>query len=672
MFKNKSYIIYLFINALIISFGFIHNNINIENVDPRMEKYFSRDFQEKINLEKARKVTLTDEDDLTLSDEDLKNAKAPLMYSNFECKTKIHVNEFKGDEMNNNNYSRIMKRYSMFLLYLTATWCDYCCQHNVELLKLKDILKDKTYEGEEIPIVIMYSNNSVEAIKDLNITFFKVPTLFLVKNKKFYQFSSYFRSLNIYRFINNILYPYIELNSIQEVEDFMDTTKELNNEQKSSIIEDNEFLSGYPPKLEHLFFENLYQNRLIGFFADPEEYSSELENFKNYAELISHRNELRIALTTNRDVIKHFKQKYEGVWFNSHSWNSIVLKRQDKSMFLDLSLVNEHLEIFMIYNTIPYIEELSINNTKLLAKVSTPVVLFFIDTSFILDNYYYQIKFLEVLSKDYVGKYVFMYLDGNTKTKTKEIFGLKKDTQIPNFTIMYISSNKFKNTPQSFPYSDIFIKKFLDKHLRSNTKYGSELEYIREKNISSSDSNITVNLKSTTKLKPNNVNLILKNKNKNFDIVVFVIDTDYDEKSLVYSKYIKKLCDRLKYLGIHSTLVATFDVNEHGNNYKFENYLLSVGKIFLVKAKSKNIVMYNSKISTYRLMNFIEKNAEIKIKFPELPHLDPELHEEYYNKKSLLESYDENINKSDEELDDVIDMDLKTDSAKDYYSHIDL
>lgn len=229
--------------------------------------------------------------------------------------------------------------------------------------------------------------------------------------------------------------PVVELKTIQEVEDFMDTNK--------AVEEDNDFLNGLEIKIEP-FFEMMFRNRLIGFFADPEEYETEYKNFHNYAEKISHRNELRVGIVTNRELVKHFKSIYEGSWFNVHSWNSIVLKRDEKTMFLDLSLLNEHLEVFMLYNTIPYVDEIATNNTGLIAKISTPLMLFFIDTSYILGNYYTQLKFMESLSKDYIGKFVFMYMDGNTKTKTKEMFGLTKEMPIPNFAIVYVRTNKIK------------------------------------------------------------------------------------------------------------------------------------------------------------------------------------------------------------------------------------
>lgn len=64
-----------------------------------------------------------------------------------------------------------------------------------------------------------------------------------------------------------------------------------------------------------------------------------------------------------------------------------------------------------------------------------------------------------------------------------------------------------------------------------------------------------------------------------------------------------------------------------------------------------------------RLMKWIEKNAENKIRLPEIPHISIELHEEYYKKKAILESYEENSAKDDLEIDDLINMDFANYSA---------
>jgi hypothetical protein len=57
-------------------------------------------------------------------------------------------------------------------------------------------------------------------------------------------------------------------------------------------------------------------------------------------------------------------------------------------------------------------------------------------------------------------------------------------------------------------------------------------------------------------------------------------------------------------------------------------------------------------------MKWIEHEAEVKFRLPEIAHIDLELHEEYYKKKTVLESYDENANKNDYDIDDMISMDF--------------
>ena len=105
------------------------------------------------------------------------------------------------------------------------------------------------------------------------------------------------------------------------------------------------------------------------------------------------------------------------------------MKRVDKYFYLDLSLLSEHLEKFMIYNTLPSIDELSMNNNNVLTKIQTPVVVFFIDASFKLNEFHDSLKAFIDLSQKYLGYYVFIYMDGNTKTKSKEVFGLTKDSE---------------------------------------------------------------------------------------------------------------------------------------------------------------------------------------------------------------------------------------------------
>lgn len=312
-----------------------------------------------------------------------------------------------------------MYRYKYFLLYVTASWCDYCCQQEKELLGVKQMLLDKTIDGEEIPIVQLVSDKDVEVLKELKVGFFKIPSLYFIKDKEFIQYNSFWKADNILRFVNNIINPVVELHSIEDVENFMDTKK--NFPEKNDFLGDTVF--NIPEETDHHL-----RIRMVGFFSDLEDYSAEYSQFLSLAEKISNRPDLRVGIVTDKEIVRHFKQIYDGIWFNSHSWNSVVLKRIDKYYFLDLSLLNEHLEVFMVYNTMSFLDELSNNNNFITSKIATPIALFFIDTSYIIPNYHAQLKFLIDLSKDYVGKYVFMFMDGNSRTKSKEGLGLKKES----------------------------------------------------------------------------------------------------------------------------------------------------------------------------------------------------------------------------------------------------
>lgn len=76
------------------------------------------------------------------------------------------------------------------------------------------------------------------------------------------------------------------------------------------------------------------------------------------------------------------------------------------------------------------------------------------------------------------------------------------------------------------------------------------------------DEKIVKNLKLTTKLtKKTFSNIVTNNK---FDVVLFVVDTDYDDTSEHLSLFINKICQRFRSLGIKSVLFTIYDINEQG------------------------------------------------------------------------------------------------------------
>ncbi len=311
-----------------------------------------------------------------------------------------------------------MYRHKYFLLFATAGWCDYCCQQKEQLAQVAQFLSVREFEDEPVVILTLDSVKDANVLKELEIGFFKVPTLFFVNNKKFTQFNSFFTAQNIIRFVNNLLHPVVELHTVEQVEAFMNTT--MHYPENNAFLDRFEFHDDEKKDFK-------YRNRLVGFFSSLEDYSAEYSQFLSIAQNIAFKPDLRIGVVLNKDITKHFKDIYDGIWFNSHSWNSLVLKRINQYHFLDLSLLNEHIEVFMTYNTVSYIDELSSNTQPIVSKISTPLALFFIDTSYVIENFHGQMRFLEKIAKDYVGKYVFLYMDGNIFTQAKGQVGMKKE-----------------------------------------------------------------------------------------------------------------------------------------------------------------------------------------------------------------------------------------------------
>jgi hypothetical protein len=69
--------------------------------------------------------------------------------------------------------------------------------------------------------------------------------------------------------------------------------------------------------------------RVIGLFYDKSEYKNELRLLKDAAQaLAGTRDDLRVAIVTDKEVVKRCKEKFGVRWFDEHSMNTIVLERE--------------------------------------------------------------------------------------------------------------------------------------------------------------------------------------------------------------------------------------------------------------------------------------------------------------------------------------------------------
>ncbi len=185
---------------------------------------------------------------------------------------------------------------------------------------------------------------------------------------------------------------------------------------------------------------------------------------------------------------------------------------------------------------------------------------------------------------------------------------------------------------------------------------------LKEKQLKSYDDKIVRLLKLTTKIDKTSFKPIVNNRK--YDVIVLIVDTDYDYYSEKVARYYNRVSERFKTLGIKSVLFSSYDINENGQllNERVNILIIQItpekGQIYLFPAHSKKPIEFKDSLTVLRLMKWIENDAEIKFRLPEIPHIDLELHEDYYKKKAVLESYDENMNKNDLEIDEMINMDF--------------
>ena len=447
----------------------------------------------------------------------------------FNCKN-INNNVF--DKVHHQNEKKIFNSNSPFLLYITSSWCDYCCQETKILTYLQNNLyNSKNLLINNIKIYQIQSDEYIDIIKKYKIFLTKIPSLYLIKNnEEIIQYSSFFRKKDILYFIEKNLSPIQTLNTIEETITFLD-----NNNKKI---------------------------KLIGFFIDKEKYLKEFSEFIKYSKEINYRIDVEIKICFNKDIILYLNNEYK--LFEDYSMNSLLLKRYDNILILDISLKGKDIKNFIYYNTFSPVEEISKNNNKIIMELKVPVVLFFIDTTYNLNNFHNILNYLEKLSYEFEQKYVFTYMDGGAKSDTKIKLGL--DENFPSLIIHYF----YKKEGIKFPskekiLNDKNIRLFLQQNLNNNNIF--EKKKIKNNKIL----NI---LKKYQFLNKENYIHILFNNNRKKDLLLFIIDEySFNEKDL-------NLCYKL--INIMNI------INEYGINFYIDFYLLSKYELIEYKFQQKN------------------------------------------------------------------------------------
>ncbi len=123
----------------------------------------------------------------------------------------------------------------------------------------------------------------------------------------------------VLHFVNRVLFPHLQLNTTQEVEEFLDTSKET--------AEWSEFYK-WGKDYEAIGRDMLPTRlaRAVAFIAERKDYREEAKDIASAAQRMASREDLRVAFVYNKGTIKKIKEKHPE-WFSQYTRTSLLLQR---------------------------------------------------------------------------------------------------------------------------------------------------------------------------------------------------------------------------------------------------------------------------------------------------------------------------------------------------------
>ena len=460
------------------------------------------------------------------------------------------------DLITSHNFKTLFHSKSPFLLYITSTWCDYCCQQSKILSYVqKNLINSNNKIIKNIRIYQIQSDENLNILKEYKIFISKIPSLYLyINTNEIIHYSYYFDKKNIIYFIEKNLSELKHLQTKEEITLFLSSKK--------------------------------IKIKLIGIFTDKKEYNDEYKQFLKYSSEIKYRMNVEIRIIDNKNITSDKNFKYS---------NEILIKRFDNFYHLDIISKAKYMKEFIYYNCFASAEELTNQNKNIISQLITPVALFFIDTTYNIKNFKNVLEYLEKLSFDYDLKYVFLYIDGGAKSESKIKLGL--DDIFPTLVIHDSKNKKIIKFPKEKILSDTNIRNFLNENMKKR-----EEERINQEKYMIKNDVIMKKLKKFEYININKLDNIFYNNNDNY---LFFIVNEYsnEENEISLVNIFSNLYDIIKEYGI-DYYIKIFWISEYeSKKYKNKHILLN-----------SKIILKTEKIEKYKI-NLDDSEDRIKINF---------------------------------------------------------
>ena len=229
------------------------------------------------------------------------------------------------------NYEDFKTKNKVFVLGLSDSECTECCYIEPMLKHLHSMLATNfTFKGKKIPIARM----DIKTVRgsfaeDLPpVTFY--PQILMYKYGHYYLYSYYLHYPSIINFFNRVLHPTIQLNTTQQVNNFLNTDKE-NIERTAFYGYGEQYVEigkGMMPKK---------LTRAIAFISSKNDFDNEIKQIKAAAQASAQRDDLRVAFVYDLNTIKEIKAAHRD-WFSELTTTSLIMQRKkDDIIKFDIS-----------------------------------------------------------------------------------------------------------------------------------------------------------------------------------------------------------------------------------------------------------------------------------------------------------------------------------------------
>ncbi|OMJ96360.1 hypothetical protein SteCoe_107 [Stentor coeruleus] len=455
----------------------------------------------------------------------------------------------------------IIKKERVFLLGLTSSNCDHCCESEpfyqtlVETLaKYKPRIPFIRHNAYLSPFISKYASES-----DI------LPGIYGIKKGVFFKYHDLAETMKVLKFADRLISPVQYMNKIEDVLEYLKTPT-----------------GG---------FDML---KILAVFDD----SDYKQNFEKQIEPFSNWFSTDIRAVSDKDVIKELRNLRPDI-----GYNALVLMRQDATKITDLE-ITENVNKWISHNCIGVADEMSPYNFQMYSSVNSPMLIMFSNSK---NNFHSD--YLDVYKKSarkFEGKVRFGWLDISNPEYRNKKYDLGLPTEIVP-SLGFNSRNKEHYVfPEGLEFSEKNIDNFVQGFLDGKKSTYTSVYTPRNITLNSCQSLILEELEAI-------------DSDQTFDLVIFIYSSHNSKNSEKYSPIFNTICEQFTFLSLDYIKVFTFDAATN----QIPNFLPTskFPKIVLIPAYSKtntNIIEYKGDFKTERIMKFIQDFSTIEADIPDM------------------------------------------------------